>query len=186
MKIVVGLGNPGREYSATRHNVGFMTVDALAARWGLEDAWRGKFDALVAERRGGETILLMKPQTYMNLSGRAVGAAVNWYKLSPEDVIVVYDELDLPPGQIRLRAKGGAGGHRGVLSLLEHLGGDAFIRVRVGIGRPPEYLDAAASVLGKFSPAERAVIEPAISQAADAVEAILQDGIVKAANQFSK
>ena len=185
MKIVVGLGNPGQEYSATRHNVGFMTVDTLAARWGIT-AWRNKFDALVAEHRGEEPILLIKPQTYMNLSGYSVSAAVNWYKVASEDIIVIYDDLDLPTGKLRLRARGGPGGHRGMESLLVHLGTDEFPRVRVGIGRPPAYMETANYVTGRFSPEEQPLISEAIKQAADAVEAVIKDGVVKAANKYSK
>lgn len=185
MKIIVGLGNPGQEYSATRHNVGFMAVDALAATWGVAAAWRSKFDALVAEYRGAEQVLLVKPQTYMNLSGRSVSAIVNWYKLKAEDVIVVYDDLDLPPGKLRLRSQGGAGGHRGIASLLECLGKDTFTRVRIGIGRPPEFMESANYVLGRISPEDAAVIEPAVKRAAEAVESILQEGLTKAANKFN-
>lgn len=186
MRIIVGLGNPGQEYSATRHNVGFMTVDTLARRWKV-DSWRSKFDALVAEyRQASGSILLIKPQTYMNHSGYAVGAALRWYKLTVEDLIVVYDDLDLPPGRLRIRSQGGAGGHRGIESLLVNLGQDTFSRVRIGIGRPPEFMETADYVTSRFSAAEIPVMEPAILRAADAVEAILKDGIVRAGNQFNK
>lgn len=185
MKLVVGLGNPGQEYSATRHNVGFMTVDYLAERWGIS-AWRNKFDALVAEYRGDEPILLIKPQTYMNLSGYSVSAAVNWYKVPPQDIIVIYDDLDLPTGKLRLRARGGPGGHRGMESLLVHLGTEDFPRIRVGIGRPPAYMETASYVTGRFTAEEQPLIAEAIKQAADAVAAVIKDGVVKAANKFSK
>lgn len=185
MKIVVGLGNPGREYSATRHNVGFIAVDVLAGRWGA-DGWRDRFDALVAEYRGAETVLLVKPQTYMNLSGRAVAALKNWYKLSPADIIVVYDDVDLPAGKLRLRPGGGAGGHRGIESLLEHLGTDAFARVRIGVGRPPAFMETADYVLGRFSAQEEPLMKEAIGRAVSAVEAILKDGLARAATEFNK
>jgi PTH1 family peptidyl-tRNA hydrolase len=185
MKIVVGLGNPGQEYSTTRHNIGFITVDALADRWGVE-TWRRKFDALVTEYRiAGEPILLLKPQTYMNLSGQAVGAAFKWYKLTPEDLIVVYDDLDLPAGRIRVRPKGGAGGHRGIESLFDHLGDDGFARVRIGIGRPPKPMATADYVLGRFTQDEIPLIKPAIIRAADAVEAVIKYGVTKASNDFN-
>lgn len=185
MKIVVGLGNPGREYGTTRHNVGFMTVDTLAARWGVA-VWREKFSALVAEHRGAETILLVKPQTYMNLSGQAVAAFVRFYKLTVADVIVVYDDIDLPAGRLRLRPGGGAGGHRGIESLFDHLGNDAFARVRIGVGRPPEYMEAADYVLSRFSAEEQPLMAEAVNRAADAVEAVLKGGLTKAANEYNK
>ncbi|MBP2652662.1 MAG: pth [Firmicutes bacterium] len=185
MKIVVGLGNPGNRYSATRHNVGFMTTDLLAARWEV-DNWKNRFDGLVAEYRGVDTVLLIKPQTYMNLSGAAVKAAVNWYKLSVEDVIVIYDDLDLPSGKLRLRTKGGSGGHRGIESILMELGKDDFARVRIGIGRPPQFMATADYVLGRFSPEEIQVVEPSLKRAADAVEAIIKGGMAKAANEYNK
>jgi len=186
MKIVVGLGNPGQEYSATRHNVGFMTADVLAGRWRV-DSWRSKFDALVAEyREAAGSILLIKPQTYMNHSGYAVGAALRWYKLTVDDLIVVYDDLDLPPGRLRVRSQGGAGGHRGIESLLVNLGKDTFSRVRIGIGRPPEFMETADYVLGRFGTAEIPIMEPAIKRAADAVEAIIKYGAVRAGNEFNK
>jgi peptidyl-tRNA hydrolase len=185
MKIVIGLGNPGREYSATRHNVGFMTVDLLADRWGVKN-WREKFCALVAEHRGDEPILLVKPQTYMNLSGQAVAALVHWYKLVASDIIVVYDDLDLPAGRLRLRPAGGAGGHRGMESLQAHLGSDAIARVRIGVGRPPEYMETADYVLGRFSAEEQPLMVETVRRAADAVEAMLKNGLAKAANEFNR
>ncbi|MDR7866133.1 MAG: aminoacyl-tRNA hydrolase [Sporomusaceae bacterium] len=185
MKIVVGLGNPGREYSATRHNVGFMAVDELAARWGAAN-WREKFGALVAEHRGEETVLLVKPQTYMNLSGQAVSALVRWHKLDAADIVVVYDDIDLPPGRLRLRPAGGAGGHRGIESLLAHLGKDTFARVRIGVGRPPEYMETADYVLGRFSAEEQPLMADTVKRAAAAVEAVLKDGLAKAATEYNK
>ncbi|MCX7781588.1 MAG: aminoacyl-tRNA hydrolase [Negativicutes bacterium] len=185
MKLIVGLGNPGQEYSATRHNVGFMAVDELAGRWQAA-AWRSRFDALVAEHRGTEPVLLVKPQTYMNLSGTAVAALARWYKLKTEDIIVIYDDLDLPVGKLRLRGQGGAGGHRGIESLLVHLGQDTFSRVRIGIGRPPQGWETANYVLGRFAPEEQPLIVEAVGRAADAVEYILRHGLVKAGNVFNK
>lgn len=186
MKLIVGLGNPGREYSQTRHNVGFMAVDELAKRWGLS-SWRSKFDAETAEYRGGdEPVLLVKPQTYMNLSGVAVGALLRWHKLKPEDVIVIYDDLDLAVGRLRVRGQGGAGGHRGIESLLVHLGKDTFARVRIGIGRPPQGWETADYVLGRFTPDEQPLITGAIDRAAGAVDSLLKYGITKTMNDFSK
>lgn len=186
MKIVVGLGNPGQEYSATRHNVGFMVLDELARRWNI-DNWRSKNQALVAEYRGsGEPILLVKPQTYMNLSGTSVGEIARWHKVVAEDVIVVYDDLDLPAGRLRLRVKGGSGGHRGIESLLVHLSQDTFLRVRIGIGRPPAGWEVVNYVLGKFTPDEVPLISGTIERATEAIESIVRDGAAKAMNKFNK
>lgn len=186
MKIIVGLGNPGQQYSSTRHNVGFMAVDELAKRLGISDTWRNKFDALVAEYRGEESIVLVKPQTFMNLSGRSVQSILHWFKVLPPDVIVVYDDLDLPIGRIRIRTKGGAGGHRGIASLIENLSNDSFNRIRIGIGRPPEYMATADFVLSRFTKEENALMEPAIVRASEAVEVAIKHGMTKAANDFNK
>ncbi len=185
MKIVVGLGNPGPEYSATRHNIGFMAVDKLAERWAVT-AWRERYSALVAEYRGEETVLLVKPQTFMNLSGRAVVPLAAFYKVPCADIIVIYDDLDLPAGRLRLRVKGGSGGHRGIESLLYESGQDDFSRVRIGIGRPPQGWETVHYVLGRFSTEEAPVISQAIGQAAAAVECIIQEGFAKAMNKFNK
>ncbi|BBB90301.1 MAG TPA: aminoacyl-tRNA hydrolase [Methylomusa anaerophila] len=186
MKIVAGLGNPGQEYSVTRHNVGFMAVDLLADRWGIAiTSWREREKALAAEYRGSEPVLLVKPQTYMNLSGIAVGALARWYKIPVTDIIVIYDDLDLPVGKLRLRSKGGSGGHRGIESLLEHLGQDAFARIRVGIGRPPQGWETADYVLSRFTAEETPLIKDAITRAADAVECLLKEGFNKAMNKFN-
>lgn len=185
MKIIVGLGNPGQEYSATRHNVGFMVVDELARQWGTTAAWRKRESALVAEYRGIEPVLLIKPQTYMNLSGVAVGALARWYKAATTDIIVVYDDLDLPVGRLRLRLQGGSGGHRGIASLLEHLPQDDFKRVRVGIGRPPTGWNVADYVLSRFTAEEAPLLTETVNQAAAAIQAILKDGMNKAMNQYN-
>lgn len=185
MKIIVGLGNPGTEYHETRHNAGFMVVDELARRWELNN-WRSKHQALLAEYRGAESVLLVKPQTYMNLSGNAVGEVVRWYKVKPEDVIVVYDDMDLPVGKIRLRIKGSSGGHRGIESLLTHWGQDDFIRVRIGIGRPPAGWEVVNYVLGRFSTEEAVMVNDAVKKAADAVESMIADGVNRAMNRFNR
>lgn len=186
MKIVVGLGNPGMEYSETRHNAGFMVIDELARQWKL-DNWRSKHQALVAEYRGSQgQVLLVKPQTYMNLSGTAVGELVRWYKVAAEDVIVAYDDMDLPAGKLRLRVKGGSGGHRGMESLLVHLGQDSFIRVRIGIGRPPTGWEVVNYVLARFSDDEAPLVDQAIKKAAEAIESMIVDGANKAMNKYNK
>lgn len=184
MKIIVGLGNPGQEYSATRHNVGFLAVDKLADKWGVNN-WRDRYNALVAEYRGTETVLLVKPQTYMNLSGRAVSALANFYKVACSDIIVIYDDLDLPVGKLRLRLKGGSGGHRGIESMLAEIGQDDFGRIRVGIGRPPAGWETANYVLGRFTAEEAPLVNDATNQAVDAVQCIIKEGFVKAMNKFN-
>ena len=185
MKIIVGLGNPGREYSATRHNAGFLVVDELAQRWNCQ-SWKNKSNAQVAEFRGTEQVLLVKPQTYMNLSGTSVGELARWYKVDSEDIVVVFDDLDLPVGRLRLRMKGGSGGHRGIESLLTHLSKDTFARVRLGIGRPPEGWEVADYVLSRFTAEEEPLVEQAIAKAADAVESIIKVGLTKTMNLFNK
>lgn len=186
MKIIVGLGNPGQEYSATRHNVGFMAVEELAIRLNIS-TWRSQSEALVTEYRGNaEPVILVKPQTYMNLSGTAVGALARWYKVRTEDIIVFYDDMDLPTGKLRLRMKGGSGGHRGIESLLVHLGEDTFSRIRIGIGRPPSGWKVPDFVLSRFNEEETPLMVEAIKRAAQAAEGILELGMSKAMNQFNK
>lgn len=185
MKIIVGLGNPGDEYVNTRHNVGFMTVDALARHYGVVN-WKNKFDALIAEiKLDGETILLVKPQTFMNLSGSTVGQIFRWYKATLDDVIAIYDDMDLPVGKIRLRKRGSSGGHRGVESLLVHLGKEEFARVRIGIGRPQAGWTVNAHVLANFTKEEQEPIAKVIIDLVPAIEAIVKDGIDKAMNKFN-
>ena len=185
MKIIVGLGNPGDEYAYTRHNIGFMTVDALARHYEVTN-WKNKFDALIAEvKLNGETILLVKPQTYMNLSGSAVGQIFRWYKAELNDVIAIYDDMDLPVGKIRLRKRGSSGGHRGVESMLVHLGKEEFPRVRIGIGRPLAGWTVNAHVLANFTREEQDVIAKVVTDLVPAVESIVQDGIDKAMNKFN-
>lgn len=184
LKIIVGLGNPGQEYSQTRHNVGFMAIDALAARLGAS-AWRGKFDAEIAEVRfGNEMALLVKPQTYMNLSGEAVGQIVRWYKLAVEDIIAIYDDMDIPVGTARLRKRGSSGGHRGVESMLLMLGEEAFARVRIGVGRPLPGWKVVDHVLANFSPEDKVKIDELIESLLPAIECIAKDGIEKAMSRY--
>lgn len=186
MKMIVGLGNPGQEYSGTRHNVGFMVMDELAGRWEAA-GWRSKQDALVTEyRSGGEPILLVKPQTFMNLSGTAVGALARWHKIPAEDIIAICDDMDLPVGRLRLRTKGGSGGHKGIESLLVHLGQDNFSRIRVGIGRPPAGWEVVNYVLSRFTAEEAPLMEAALSRAAAAAESIINKGMVKTMNIFNQ
>lgn len=185
MKIVVGLGNPGNEYAATRHNVGFMAIDALAHHWGIS-SWKKRGQALVAEYRGAEPVVLIKPQTYMNLSGVAVGELARWYKVAPEDIIVIFDDMDLPIGRLRLRTKGGSGGHRGIESLLTHLANGNFGRLRIGIDRPPTNWQVVDYVLSVFTSEEQPVLHEAISRSTEAVECIVKQGMSKAMNVYNK
>ena len=186
MKIVIGLGNPGRKYESTRHNAGFLAVDELARglRFSLTQE---KYHALVGRGRiDGEETIVAKPQTYMNESGRAVGAILRYTSASARDLIVVHDELDLPLGAVRVKDGGGHGGHNGLRSIMEHLGTSEFIRVRVGVGRPPEHEDAAEYVLRPFLPGEKQAGADAIVKAADAVRTVITEGLTRAMNVFNK
>lgn len=186
MKIFVGLGNPGAEYAATKHNVGFVLADKLAAEIGAAD-WRNNFSALVAEGFvDGEKILIVKPQTFMNLSGVAVSAVFNFYKVDAGDLIVAHDDMDLPVGAIRIRPKGSGGGHRGVESIIEHLGGaQNFPRVRIGIGRPPENWSVNSHVLSPFTAADAEKITAAMTELVPATLCIIREGIDRAMNKFN-
>jgi len=186
MKLVVGLGNPGPEYRDTRHNAGFMVVDALADRWRLTDQWREKFDALqIKTVKGDEPVIVAKPLTYMNLSGRAVSGLAGFYKIDPADVFVIVDEAALPLGRLRARRDGSAGGHNGLKSIIEHLGTQAFPRMRVGVGRGANGRGLADHVLGRFEPSERDTVSAAVLRAADATEMFLSDGIERVMNAFN-
>ena len=186
MKIFVGLGNPGAEYAKTKHNVGFMLADKLFAELGA-DSWREKFNALIAETFfEGEKIFLVKPQTFMNLSGEAVGAITDFYKVPTENLIVAHDDMDLPVGMIRLRPKGSGGGHHGVESIIQHLGGEKnFARVRIGIGRPPQNWSVNNHVLSPFNAEDAEKISGAIDELVPAVKCIFQNGIDYAMNKFN-
>jgi PTH1 family peptidyl-tRNA hydrolase len=167
MKLFVGLGNPGPEHAFNRHNVGFMAVDAIAATHGFS-GWRNRFSGLVAEGRlGGEQVLLLKPQSYMNRSGSSVGEAVRFYKLDLAGVIVFHDELDLAPGKIRVKTGGGVAGHNGLRSITSHTGND-YVRVRIGIGHPGQRDVVAKYVLHDFAKADSAWLEPLLGAIADA------------------
>jgi len=185
IKMIVGLGNPGPRYARNRHNVGFQIVDALAEEHGLD--WdKRQFKALVASGRIQDArVLLVKPQTYMNLSGEAVQPLVSYYKVELPDLMVVFDDMDLPLGTIRLRPFGGAGGHKGMKSIIQRLGSNRFPRLRVGIGRPPGRMDPAAYVLQDFSPEEEEVMVQVRDRAVRALETWLTEGIDAAMNAFN-
>ncbi len=183
MKAIVGLGNPGRRYAHTRHNVGFDVLDILAKRRKVRILGR-QHRALVGRfERAGEEILLVKPQTFMNESGSAVGAVVRKHRLEPGDILVVYDDIDLPLGRLRIRTRGSSGGHKGMNSIIQSLGSNDFPRMRVGIGRSGEAID---HVLSRFSRREREIIDPALHSAGDALEMILDEGIEAAMNEFNR
>ena len=185
MKIFVGLGNPTAEYAATKHNVGFMLADRLADKLGAS-TWRERFNALVAETfLDGEKILLVKPQTFMNLSGEAVAPLMNFYKLDASDLTVAHDDMDLPLGMIRLRPKGSGGGHRGVASIIQHIGSQNFPRVRIGVGRPPANWTVNHHVLSPFTAEDADKISAALDELVPAVICIFREGIDNAMNKFN-
>ncbi len=180
IRLIVGLGNPGLDYAKTRHNVGFMTVDRLAARHGATFA-RGRF-GLVAK---WGAVLLQKPLTFMNLSGNAVGPLARFYKLSPEEVLVISDDLDLPLGRIRVKSKGSSGGHNGLKSVAQVLGTDNFPRIKIGVSRPPGNMPVIDWVLKRFDRGEWEQLGPILEDACDAAEWVVVKGIEAAMNQFN-
>jgi peptidyl-tRNA hydrolase, PTH1 family len=198
MKLIIGLGNPGKDYDGTRHNVGFDVIDALAERLGWVP--RGAFnrmarngfdgfwlDGLVQlnSTSGTEKLVLLKPTTYMNDSGRSVLAAMSFYKLTPGEIAIVVDELALEPGQIRLRPDGSDGGHNGLKSIQQALGTKTYPRLRIGIGQPPSYMQGRDYVLGKYSPDQKPLIDQAIARAAGCLLTWADDGMTKAMNLFN-
>ena len=189
MKLICGLGNPGREYERHRHNVGFMVVDVLLGR-ARASLGQGKFEAHVGQGTlGVEKVLFVLPQTFMNLSGRSVGAAARFYKVPPEDVLVIHDELDLPYGRLQLKAGGGSGGHNGLKSITQTLGTDGYHRLRYGIDKPqgPNAKERVAGyVLSNFDDGERRGLEDALYRAADAAEAWTREGLASAMNRFNR
>ncbi len=186
LHLVVGLGNPGAEYAKTRHNAGFMLIEELAARWKADWKNERRFHARIARaERQGRRVLLCQPQTFMNLSGEAVGALKNFYQLPLSRLLVAVDDADLPLGEIRLRARGSSGGHHGLESVEQHLATREFARLRLGIGRADGAREITDYVLARFDPAERGLMEQVMERAADQVECWLAGGIEKAMNQFN-
>ena len=184
--LIVGLGNPGGQYDKTRHNAGFAVADELARRGGFS-IQRARFKALTASAEvSGQGTLVMKPTTYMNLSGEAVGEAARFYKLSPDHVLVISDDVDLPLGKLRLRTGGSAGGHNGLKSIIQHLGSDQFPRLKVGVGgKPHPDYDLADWVLGKLTGEDKKLMDETVKRAADAIECFLKDGPQKAMSHFN-
>jgi len=184
MYIIVGLGNPGRQYDGTRHNVGFHVIDLLAQRHNIK-VNKLKHKALYGEGFwAGEKVILAKPQTFMNLSGESVRDMVEFYKIEPENLIVVYDDIDIDTGLLRIRMKGSAGSHNGMKSIIYQVQSQDFPRVRIGIGRP-EFEDLSSYVLGKFTKDEIPLIKDAIENASDAIEMIVEKGIDLAMNRYN-
>ena len=187
MKLIVGLGNPGREYRDTRHNVGFLVVEELARRYGVSFSMGPSqvAGALIAKRFGDQQVLLAKPLTFMNLSGDAVAGLQRYYDVATEDVLIVLDEVALPFGKLRARARGSAGGHNGLKSIVERLGTTEFARLRLGVGRGDTRRDLADHVLAAFEPRERAEVEAFITQGADAAEMFAVEGIAQVMNRYN-
>jgi PTH1 family peptidyl-tRNA hydrolase len=187
VKLVAGLGNPGKRYAESRHNVGFRVIEELARRWSVNEArYDRHFEALVGQaQRAGEPVLLMQPQTYMNESGRSVSAAWRFYKLALSELMLVLDDLDLPVGRLRLRKVGSSGGHKGLTDVIRCVGSADFPRLRIGIGKvhPSATVEY---VLSRFEPDEQPVIAAAVATAADAVEVWLRQGIDAAMNEFNR
>lgn len=182
--LVVGLGNPGSRYDGTRHNVGFAVLDELARRWGASSAEK-KFKGLLATAPvGAHTVMMLAPQTYMNVSGESVGPALGFFKLGVDALIVIHDDIDLPTGRVRLKKGGGHGGHNGLRSLDQHLPSRDYLRVRLGVDRPPPGGEVASWVLGRFFSEERAAVDEMISVGADAVEALLSEGLLDAQHRI--
>ena len=185
MYIIAGLGNPTREYEKTRHNVGFEVIDVLADMLGTtveEKKFKGCYGRGII---GGEKVLLLKPQTFMNLSGESIRAASDFYKVDPEHIIIIYDDISLDVGQLRIRKKGSAGGHNGIKNIIAHLGTQEFPRIKVGVGDKPKKMDLADYVLSRFSKEDRAAMEDAFKEAAKAVEVMITEGMDTAMNQFN-
>lgn len=186
MYLIAGLGNPGREYENTRHNAGFASIDRLAEKNHISIDMK-KFQALCGTGYiGGQKVLLLKPQTYMNLSGESLRAACDFFKIDPEqELIVIYDDISLAPGQLRIRAKGSAGGHNGIKSIISHLGTQVFLRVKVGVGEKPQGWDLADYVLGHFSKEEQQVMQESFDRAADAAAALLSEKVQQVMNEYN-
>lgn len=185
MYLIAGLGNPTKEYDKTRHNVGFSVIDVLADRYRI-DINEKKHKALCG--RGvieGQKVLLLKPQTFMNLSGESIRAAADYYKIEPEEMIVIYDDISLDPGQLRIRLKGSAGGHNGIKNIIANLGTQDFPRIKVGVGAKPPRMDLADYVLSRFGAGEQKLMEEAFGEAAEAAVMMMTDGAERAMNHFN-
>lgn len=187
MYLVVGLGNPGKQYEATRHNMGFDTIDHLVEDYNVPQGGV-KFNAMYGKTMiGGEKVILMKPLSFMNLSGGPVREMANYFKIDPEtELIVIYDDIDLEPGQLRIRKQGSAGGHNGIKDIIRQLGTEKFLRIKVGVGAKPKGWDLADHVLGRFSTEDRKLVNEAIGKAAKAVDIIISQGADAAMNEYNR
>jgi PTH1 family peptidyl-tRNA hydrolase len=186
-QLIVGLGNPEPKYDKTRHNIGFEAVNALADSWGFNWEKNQRFQGLFAEgiAPNRSKMRLLKPLTYMNRSGQSVRAVIDWYKLSPESVLVIYDDMDLPVGRLRIRLSGSAGGHNGMKSIISHLGSQNFPRLRIGIGKSNGNKETVSHVLGKFAPTETKVVTEVLELAIKAVNLSLKEGVEKAMSLYN-
>lgn len=185
MIVIVGLGNPGGKYSLTRHNVGFDVIDLVGKKLDIK-VNKVKFKALIGEGTwGGQRIVLVKPSTYMNLSGESIRPLMDFYKLDPRDLMIVLDDIDIEFGTLRIKKKGSAGTHNGLKSIISHIGTDQFPRLKIGIGQKPPHYDLADFVLSKFSKSERIIIDEAIANAADAIDEFIIRGIDSAMNKYN-
>lgn len=186
MKVIVGLGNPGKKYENTRHNIGFAAIDYIAEKEGI-NINTGKHKALVGTGYiDGVKVLLVKPQTFMNLSGESLRPIMDFYKLEPEDFLVIFDDIDLDVGRIRVRRKGSAGGHNGMKSIISHLGSTEFPRIKIGVGAKPAGYDLADYVLGHFTRADQEILEERFEDVYDAAKLIVGDDITEAMNRHNK
>jgi peptidyl-tRNA hydrolase, PTH1 family len=187
ISLIVGLGNPGSEYDRTRHNIGFMAVDHLAQIWGIKLTPEKRFQGIYGEGRyAGGRVRMLKPTTYMNLSGQAVRSLIDWYKVEPQSVLVIYDDMDLPLGKVRLRPSGSSGGHNGMKSLIAHLGTQEFPRLRLGIGRSDHAANPSINhVLGTFNPTEAQILPDLLKLTQDAIKSIHSQGLEKTMSVFN-
>ena len=187
MYLVAGLGNPGTQYEATRHNMGFDTIDYLIEEYKVPQGGV-KFNAMYGKTMiGGEKVILMKPLSFMNLSGGPIRDMVNYFKIDPEtELIVIYDDIDLDPGQLRIRKQGSAGGHNGIKDIISQLGTEKFLRIKVGVGAKPKGWDLADHVLGRFSTEDRKLVDEAIGKAAKAVDIMIEQGADAAMNEYNR
>ncbi|MBE7010771.1 MAG: aminoacyl-tRNA hydrolase [Ruminococcaceae bacterium] len=185
MYVILGIGNPGKQYENTKHNIGFISLDYLAASCGIQIN-KIKHKALIGEGRlAGEKVILVKPQTYVNLSGESLRMIMDFYKLTPEELIVIYDDVSLEQGRVRIRAKGSDGGHNGIKSIIYHLQSDDFCRIKIGVGTPPPHYDLADWVLSKFSNEEIKVVSQVVDKVPDMVAEIMKNGPQSAMNRFN-
>lgn len=183
MFLIVGLGNPGKEYENTRHNIGFDAIDSIANKYNIEVS-KSKFKGVYGDGFiGGEKVILLKPTTYMNLSGESVREVLDFYKLTEEDILVIYDDISLEVGRLRIREKGSAGGHNGIKSIIAHLGTDVFSRIKIGVGQPKG--DLVNHVLGKFPSEDRTCLNEVLDVVVSASEVVIKDGTKEAMNKFN-